>query len=64
MNVQELREMLNRLPSEWDSVEVSADVGVEFNPNGTNLWLYAYTPIRKGSSGYEQNGELILSFNE
>jgi hypothetical protein len=64
MNVQELREMLNLLPSEWDDFEVSADVGVKFNPNGTNLWLYAYQAIPKGSSGYEQNGELILSFTE
>ena len=64
MNVQELRKMLNGLGSEYDDCVIRADVGEEFNPNDTNLWLCAYTPIRKGSSGYEQNGELILSFTE
>jgi len=64
MNIQRLKLILNELGSEYDDCEVRAEVSVEFNPENTNLWLYAFTPIRKGNSGYEQNGEFVFHFSE
>lgn len=61
MNVKELKNVLNGLSSEYDDVEVRADVGSD---DDVNLWLHAFTPIRKGSSGYELHGELVLHFTE
>jgi len=59
MNVKELRDVLNKMPMEYDECEVRADVGEE-----VNLWLDAFTPIQKGSSGYELHGEFVLHFSE
>jgi hypothetical protein len=61
MNIKELRNVLNTLPSEYDDVEVRADVGSD---DDVNLWLHAFTPIPKGRSGYEMHGEFVLHFTE
>jgi hypothetical protein len=59
MNVKELRDVLSKMPMEYDECEVRAEVGGD-----VNLWLDAFTPIQKGSSGYELHGEFVLHFTE
>lgn len=57
MTIKELTNKLNQIPKEHLDYEVLLDTGVNTDDN---QWLQSVSLHKKGSSGYELDGALIL----
>lgn len=57
MTIKELINKLNQIPKEHLDYEVLLETGVD---TGDNQWLQSVSLHKKGSSGYELDGALIL----